>query len=79
MTTPGRLLHLSTQLKHVGSGCTAVYKLTKGTTCTVLVLGVTEGRRPDDCEIHDMLAGAPAAVRTALEDYLESMKPQEKS
>jgi len=75
MTTPGRLFHLTGKLKHVGRGCTATYGLTKGTTVTVVVLGITPGRRPDDAEIQAMLGTAHVALATARDDFKESMAP----
>jgi len=77
MTTPGRLLHLTGKVKHRGRGCFATYDLTKDSTCTVLVLGMTPGRRPDDLEISKMLEDAPEALKTAVNDFKESLKPAE--
>lgn len=80
MTSPGKLFHLSGKLRHQGRGCTAVYGLTKGTTVTVLVLGITKGRRPDDDEIAAMLRnvdssdGALAQARLA---FKESIMPSD--
>lgn len=75
MTTPGRLFHLTGKLKHVGRGCSATYGLTKGSTVTVLVLGMTPGRRPDDAEIGVMLSTAQAALSIANVEFKESMAP----